>query len=704
MEKGEASLLLSDFKERRARVAMTQEKNVQQGWQDVAVARYQKMALVRDGLSKKTRKLGLYEEDWDEATQLAKLGYEEVVDKNGQGNSGLGENLGIKRKVFLKPGLDLAVQRDIDIGLNTNLGSITHYERKARPNSRELESSWYWREARSGLENTSRDMKKGEGKDLQTGQSLHTVDGLEDDCYKGGFEPSGKRLRARLDAPEPSKIWTDTYEGGFEPSKTRLRARPDASEPFRISNGQTQLCNSNNKTEKLELAPRQDMVISSKDVISVPVKDHAWELAKREMARQQFKTIKLGDALHRTRVPMAFKNSLIWQAYKDGLDRLAAENISVAGWTKSLSSILCAGTKGGISKDFDDLAGWDDHCSVDAYNLGITCVVKGSLENKVSTVRGFLLYMQTFNKKSPWLLEDIFSFCLRLIAAGYVGNAAAFSSIVRDLLPLRLIRDNFGSFSEQIRGLRWQLSNAFKRDSIHKCPPWQGSASVKDATSSVRWMLALWLCAGTRFSSIQYVRAGDIMSAKVKGYPVVIVTLWQDKIIQHQGRQVVLSCNCQLGLQENEQLCPVCKHPGVMAASACLSPSGWDAVRVSFNIPLHAVRRRMALEILKFNMNSSGKRTIAAYKINIFLGWVKQSKMFKDYTSDWRKTVNAIFLHSIPALERNIELTAFVESEEFSMGPSSRDIRGNVKDKVVKLLRGVQDAEEFWDLLGDGVA
>ena len=146
------------------------------------------------------------------------------------------------------------------------------------------------------------------------------------------------------------------------------------------------------------------------DVVRVPVKDHIYELKKREADMLRARDVKLDRLINRSKVPIKFKNSLVWQAYRQGIDALEKEGVSVKGWSKCVSVLLTAGSRAEIAEDFNLLAGWNDTDTIDAYNLGVVSCVDGTEANKLSYIRGFLCYVHSFEKGPPWTLEDVFSY------------------------------------------------------------------------------------------------------------------------------------------------------------------------------------------------------------------------------------------------------------------------------------------------------
>ena len=426
---------------------------------------------------------------------------------------------------------------------------------------------------------------------------------------------------------------------------------------------------------------------------------HHSELDARDAALAR-KPIPLELALDRKNVSRKVKRSLLVEAYSMGIENLTKMGISPLGWTKDLSSILTTGSQGLISQDFNLRAGWNNKETLDAYDLGISCVIPATAENKISLIRGFLLYVNSFDKPPPWTLEDVYSFVLRLAASGYTIKGTMMTSIVRDLLPFRLILDSFGSFHSQFSMYKEMLTNAGKKEEVTKCKPWGGAASLEQATRMQKWMLALWINAGTRFSTMKQLTYTDVMQMTLKGIDVIVLTLWSDKILCRQGRQLVLSCSCVLGLDQDCQLCPVCNFPSGLEMMTSLIPMAWVNLANCFQIVHHAMRRRMAIELYRYNLRQSAAGKILIKYINLFLGWTEKSKMFLDYTADYAKVKDQIFLNPFGrSLARNIELTWYLATPSLAKGISNEVCRLAVQKASLEIQEIIDANLPLWEMV-----
>jgi hypothetical protein len=136
------------------------------------------------------------------------------------------------------------------------------------------------------------------------------------------------------------------------------------------------------------------------------------------------------------------RTPLLISALDSGLTFLKEEGFDPKGWSKDIS-IICHGLNNSTLQGvFNRAAGWDE-VNIDVYDLGITCCVDGTHENKLSLLGGFLLYVHNLDKKAPWCLQDIYSYLLRLVENGRKLRPTHFNGIVSALAPLSLLSANF---------------------------------------------------------------------------------------------------------------------------------------------------------------------------------------------------------------------------------------------------------------------
>ena len=124
---------------------------------------------------------------------------------------------------------------------------------------------------------------------------------------------------------------------------------------------------------------------------------------------------------------------------------------------------------------------------------------------------------------------------------------------------------------------------------------------------------------------------------------MVILTLWHDKIFDRQGRQIVLSCNCSLGIPSEVQVCPVCNPVTNTELLHAFNRENWMSILKQFSIKMHAMRRRLALLIVIYNLRSPAALKIKIKHANCFMGWTDKSKMLDIYTEDIDKHLNLDF-------------------------------------------------------------
>ena len=231
------------------------------------------------------------------------------------------------------------------------------------------------------------------------------------------------------------------------------------------------------------------------------------------------------------------------------------------------------------------------------------------------------------------------------------------------LAPLGLMHEGMWqpTLAKHYKG---RVKQALLYDEPLKCPPWDGICGNIQHGSTLHYMLMIWLLTGTRFSTICKLRISHLDTAILEGEPNLIITFWDDKILQKRGRQVATGCCCSSKLEQGQQWCPVCFTVDREDLSNMMSSEGWDQLQKLLDCRMHSMRRRIAIEIMKHNKKEkSGKNVILLVEINLFIGWAETSKMFDSYVVDFEKVRKYDFPIPLEGLLKSIRRTVLLETK-----------------------------------------
>ena len=399
------------------------------------------------------------------------------------------------------------------------------------------------------------------------------------------------------------------------------------------------------------------------------------------------------------------KDNLMRKLYAHGVSRIKKLNINVAGWAKDISPILTHGVGGLLAAHWDDLAGFDqsgEEGLIDTYDLGLTSIDPKTAENKISQIRGFTLYLDALSKSPPFRVEDVFSYCMRCLEAGKIVKETVFNSIISTLAPLQLLVGDF--FTERVcKTFVIKLRDALKRDAIEKCEPWSGDVSSFKSGSIDRYMAILWTLSGTRFSTISALRLDHVMLGSVDGVTCRVLTFWSDKVVERQGRQVCLSCNCADGQNPKLSWCAVHADVDVEGLRQAMTVFGWERLRAKMGVKMHSMRRRVALEIERLLRSPLcvGSLALKRWEINCFLGWALSSAMFEGYTFDHASQLLVEFPLATRYLLESISLTVSLETRGGGRSVGGVPLRQQImmeRHAMIRTIASNQEAFAFEDI------
>jgi len=375
------------------------------------------------------------------------------------------------------------------------------------------------------------------------------------------------------------------------------------------------------------------------------------------------------------------------QLYAGAIKCWAEQPTSMKGVTKDFSVILTHGAAGSIGEHFDSISRSSGMC--DPYESGVSSLSTKTRRDKMSRTTTFLRAMAEMTKTPPFSLLDIYSHGLRRIASGITWSEDDFTSLTEELLPLGAIHaDN--TFNVLYSMLKRKTRTAANRERASVsarpfCSDLLSKNGQKFRLSSIEHaMLAIWIMSAARFSSITGVSHADITPYKNNSESSSIrVTIWQDKVVNQRGRDIILTCNCppptnQAYGDPELSYCPPCEFSSInntkdrQAVLQALTPGGWDALATKLAQPHHALRRRWAIEAQKRRTTPKLEREMSLPLINSFVGWAERSKMFSNkYAKDWQTYQNDEYGVYMESIKMNLILTA-VEKERSKNNDLSR--------------------------------